>query len=299
MSRFALAVGLLVIIAQSSARLAPHGGSAATALRVGGGGSDAALGLEPLPLSGQVALVTGGGRGIGAAISLKLAERGARVVITYREDGAAAEATMASLPGSGHAAHRCDVCDADAVEALVAKVGDDLGGLDIVVNNAGVYVDHPILETSYADWRRTFALTTSVNLIGPANVMYCAAHHMAARGVEGKIINVSSRGAVRGEPKTPAYGASKAGLNSMSQSLAQQLAPSGIVVGVVAPGFVETDMARAVLDGPDGDGIRSQSGFRRVATVDEVAEAVVFFTTPGATWCTGAVLDCNGASYLH
>ena len=174
-----------------------------------------------------------------------------------------------------------------------------VGGLDVVVNNAGVFVEHPILETSYADWRANFEETARVNLHGPANVCYCAARSMAARGVRGKIVNVGSRGALRGEPRCPAYGATKAALHALSQSLAAALAPAGIVVAAVAPGFVETDMAAAVLDGPDGDGIRAQSGFGRVAAVDEVAEAVAFFTSPGATWCTGAVLDCNGASYLH
>ena len=265
----------------------------------GGDKLDDIITIEPLPLAGQVALVTGGGRGIGAAIARALATRGAAVAIVYRDDEAAAAATAAALPGAGHATYRCDVGDGDAVAATIAAVEADLGGLDVVVNNAGVFVEHPILETSYADWRANFEETARVNLHGPANVCYCAARSMAARGVRGKIVNVGSRGALRGEPRCPAYGATKAALHALSQSLAVALAPAGIVVAAVAPGFVETDMAAAVLDGPDGDGIRAQSGFGRVAAVDEVAEAVAFFTSPGATWCTGAVLDCNGASYLH
>ncbi|KAH8070341.1 L-xylulose reductase [Aureococcus anophagefferens] len=226
------------------------------------------------------------------------ARRGRRDRLPRRRGRWAGGDAAAALPGA-HGTYRCDVGDGDAVAATIAAVEADLGGLDVVVNNAGVFVEHPILETTYADWRANFEATARVNLHGPANVCYCAARSMAARGVRGKIVNVGSRGALRGEPRCPAYGATKAALNALSQSLAVALAPAGIVVAVVAPGFVETDMAAAVLAGPDGDGIRAQSGFGRVATVDEVAEAVAFFTSPGATWCTGAVLDCNGASYLH
>ncbi|KAH8054286.1 L-xylulose reductase [Aureococcus anophagefferens] len=261
----------------------------------GGDKLDDIITIEPLPLAGQVALVTGGGRGIGAAIARALATRGAAVAIVYRDDEAAAVAAAAALPSAGHGTYRCDVGDGDAVAATIAAVEADLGGLDVVVNNAGVFVEHPILETTYADWRANFEATARVNLHGPANVCYCAARSMAARGVRGKIVNVGSRGALRGEPRCPPTARRRAG----GPVLAVALAPAGIVVAVVAPGFVETDMAAAVLAGPDGDGIRAQSGFGRVATVDEVAEAVAFFTSPGATWCTGAVLDCNGASYLH
>jgi NAD(P)-dependent dehydrogenase (short-subunit alcohol dehydrogenase family) len=115
----------------------------------------------------------------------------------------------------------------------------------------------------------------------------------------GKIISVSSRGAFRGEPEGPAYGASKAGLNAMSQSLAQRLAPHNITVGVVAPGFVQTEMAARVLDTPEGDSIRAQSPYGRVATPEEVAHAVLFLASDGAEFSTGTIIDVNGASYLR
>ena len=115
----------------------------------------------------------------------------------------------------------------------------------------------------------------------------------------GKIINITSRGAFRGEPNAPAYGASKAGLNAMSQSLAQYLAPYNIFVGVVAPGFVETDMARDYLEGAGGEAIRNQSPLQRVAQPEEVAYPVLFLASEGAEWLTGAILDANGASYLR
>ena len=112
-------------------------------------------------------------------------------------------------------------------------------------------------------------------------------------------MNISSRGAFRGEPDAPAYGASKAALNSMSQSLAQALAPHNIFVSVVAPGWVDTDMAAESLAGPEGDQIRCESPLNRVASADEVAHAVLFLASEGADFVTGSILDVNGASYLR
>ena len=122
-------------------------------------------------------------------------------------------------------------------------------------------------------------------------------HLVAAGG--GAVVNVSSRGAFRGEPDCPAYGASKAGLNAFGQSMALALAPQGISVTTVAPGFVETDMAREVLDGPDGDAVRAQSPFGRVARPEEVADAVLWLASPAARFASGTVVDVNGASYLR
>ena len=132
---------------------------------------------------------------------------------------------------------------------------------------------------------------------GAANVTWCAVQYMKATG--GRIVNVTSRGAYRGEPRHPAYGASKAGLNSFGQSMARALAPFGIAVASVAPGFVETAMARPDLDSGRGEEIRAQSPFNRVATTAEVAAAVVYLASEQAEWASGAVLDLNGASYLR
>jgi NAD(P)-dependent dehydrogenase (short-subunit alcohol dehydrogenase family) len=115
----------------------------------------------------------------------------------------------------------------------------------------------------------------------------------------GRVVNVGSRGAFRGEPQVPAYGASKAGVHSLGQSLALSLGRHGIAVTSVAPGFVATDMAAGVLDGPDGDAVRAQSPFGRVARPEEVAGAVVWLASPDAEWAAGAVVDLNGASYLR
>lgn len=243
-------------------------------------------------------LVTGASRGIGRGIALQFAAAGARVAVHYQTNQSAAEATLAELPGTGHTLCAGDVADPDAVSQLVAKTVTDLGGLDILVNNAGIFEAHPVDEVSYEDWQHHWQRTLTVNLTGPANLCWHAVQHMRQSG-GGRIVNVSSRGAFRGEPRCPAYGASKAGLNALTQSLAQQLAPLGIFVGAVAPGFVETDMASTVLEGPGGDAVRWQSPLGRVAKPKEVAHAVLFLASAGAEFSTGAIIDVNGASYLR
>ncbi len=180
---------------------------------------------------------------------------------------------------------------------MVDDAAARLGGLDVLVNNAGVFTAHPIAEVSYADWQEQWQSTLGINLIGAANVTWCAVQHLKERG--GAIINVSSRGAFRGEPASPAYGASKAGLNAFGQSLAIALAPYGIAVSAVAPGFVATDMTNEHLKPPRGDEIRAQSPFGRVADPDEIAAAVFYLASAPAQWASGAVLDLNGASYLR
>jgi NAD(P)-dependent dehydrogenase (short-subunit alcohol dehydrogenase family) len=209
----------------------------------------------------------------------------------------------------------------------------------VLVNNAGIYGGHPVLGTSYEEWQAAWQATLGVNLTGAANVTWCAVRHMVAGGAGragsagqtgnagqagsagqagdagraggagradgagqaggGRIVNVGSRGAYRGEPAHPAYGASKAGLHAFGQSLAVALAPHGITVAAVAPGYVATDMTAEELATPAGDVIRAQSPFNRVATPREVAAAVVYLASPESAWSSGAVLDLNGASYLR
>ena len=249
--------------------------------------------------AGKIVLVTGGSRGIGRAIVQQFAERGARVAVHYHSNLAAAEATMASLPGGPHLIVQADMKDAAGLEAMVNTVAAQMGRLDILVNNAGIFEDHPVAETSYEDWQASWQRVIETNLIGAANASYCAARVMMKQEGNGRIVNVSSRGAFRGEPLGPAYGASKAGMNAMGQSLAKYLAPFNIFVGTVAPGFVETDMAADHLAGPEGDGIRTQSPLNRVAKPEEVAYAVLFLASDGAEFMTGAIIDVNGASYLR
>jgi len=249
-------------------------------------------------MSERAVLITGGSRGIGAAIARAFAGNGDRVALHHRDSGSLAAAVSESLPGDGHVVVQAELSDADEVRRMVDEAADRLGGLDVVVNNAGIYRSHPVADVGYEEWRDAWQQTLGVNLLGPANVIWCAVRHMIPRG-GGRIVNVSSRGAFRGEPTHPAYGASKAGLNALSQSLAAPLAAHGIAVTAVAPGYVETDMAADRLNSPEGDSIRAQSPFNRVATPEEIASAVLWLASAEAEWASGAILDLNGASYLR
>ncbi|MEO3870159.1 SDR family oxidoreductase [Nonomuraea sp. B12E4] len=247
-------------------------------------------------MSGRGVLVTGASRGIGRAISVAFAAQGDRVAIHHRDSAKEADGLLGELPGQGHTVVRADLADPGAVRDMVEAAAGTLGGIDILVNNAGVFLSHPITEMSYEEWQQAWRRTLDVNLVGAANATWCAVRHMPEGG---RIVNVSSRGAFRGEPDSPAYGASKAGMNAFGQSLAISLAPRGIAVATVAPGFVETDMTNEHLKAPRGDAIRAQSPFGRVARPEEIAAAVVYLASPAAEWASGAVLDLNGASYLR
>ncbi len=247
---------------------------------------------------GRAVLVTGGARGIGRALVEAFAGQGDRVAVHFGSSADLAAEILTGLPGQGHVAVQADLADPVAVRRMVDAAAEALGGLDVLVNNAGVYTPHPITEVSYEEWQAAWRDTLAVNLVGAANATWCAVQHMIPGG-GGRIINVSSRGAFRGEPGQPAYGASKAGLNAFGQSLARALAPHGIAVTTVAPGFVQTDMAATSLAGARGEEIRQQSPFGRVATPEEIAAAVLYLASPEAEWASGTIVDLNGASYLR
>lgn len=251
-----------------------------------------------MDFTGKVVLVTGASRGIGRVIAQGFAQHGARVAIHYNSHRAAAEETLASMAGEGHGIYQANVADANAVKALVDSVIAEMDGLDILINNAAIYTEHPVTSVSYDEWQAQWAAILATNLVGAANLIYCAAQHMMARG-GGRVVNVSSRGAFRGEPAAPAYGASKAGMNAMGQSLAIALAPHNIGIVTVAPGWVATDMATEHLAGPQGDSIRAQSPLKRVAEPEDVAAVVLFYASDESFFSTGAVVDVNGASYLR
>lgn len=246
----------------------------------------------------KTVLITGASGGIGKATAVAFAQAGAKVVIHYHQQQAQAEQLRNSLSGTGHITVGADVADATAVEKMVAQARAQLGRIDILVNNAGIYKEHPLNSTNYQDWQNIWQQIVNINLIGAVNVSYCVARHMMKNNC-GRIINVTSRGAFRGEPTATAYGASKAALNSFSQSLAQHLAPYGIAVTAVAPGFVETDMTRSLLQSPQGETIRHQSPFNRVARPEEVANTILFLASEEAEFLTGGIVDVNGASYLR
>lgn len=242
-------------------------------------------------------LVTGASGGIGAAVAHAFAELGDRVAVHCNSAVDAARKVLAELPGDGHALVRGDI--ASAAAALVESTVEQLGGVDVLVNNAAVQVPaHPV-SVGFAEWQAAWRRTFEVNVLGVADLTHQVAAVMVEQGTGGRIVNVGSRGAYRGEPDHPAYGASKAALHAMGQSLAVSLAKHRIAVASVAPGFVRTDRVADRLAGESGKAIAEQSPFGRVALPSEVAAAVVYLASREALWASGTVLDLNGASYLH
>lgn len=246
----------------------------------------------------QKVLITGSSRGIGRAAAQLFAQAGAQVVVHYHRNEAAGRETLDSLTGSGHHLLQADLAEPDQVRRLVQTAHSLLERLDVLVNNAGIFLPHPFAEMPFNEWLATWQRTLNTNLTGAAVACYTAAEYMKDQG-QGKIINVGSRGAFRGEAGQPGYGASKAGLHAMGQSLAQALGPHGITVHSVAPGFVETAMARPHLQGEAGEAVKRQSPLERVATVMDVANAIAYLASPAAEFTTGCILDINGASYLR
>ncbi len=246
----------------------------------------------------NTALVTGSSRGIGKAAAQVLAQHGWRVVVHYNSNAAAAREMVASLPGSDHFSIQADLGISIDCRRMMQEVLERVGKLDLLVNNAGIYDLHPPTETGEQEWMNAWERTLQVNLTSPALLCYLSAQHMMKnRG--GRVINISSRGAFRGEPDAPGYGASKAGLNAMSQSFAKAFAPHGVLFFVVAPGWVETDMAAPYLNGSDVDVSAGQSPLGRMATPGELAATIYFLATDAPASMTGAIIDVNGASYLR
>ena len=246
-------------------------------------------------MTGRI-LITGGSRGIGAAIARRFAADGWRVAVHFHASPEAAGEVLGSLHGTGHVAVRADLRDPAAISGMVEEAVAGLGGLDVVVINAGVFFDHPIDEVDFETWLDAWRQTLDINLLAPALVSWHAVRHM---GPGGRIINVGSRGAFRGEPHSPAYGASKAGIAAFGQSLAKYLGARGIAVTTVAPGFVETDMATEAMAGEGGAVRRAESPFGRIAHPDEIAATIAFLASPEAEWVSGGIIDLNGASYLR
>lgn len=244
-------------------------------------------------------LITGGSRGIGRACAELFSKLNANVIITYKSNLAEADRTLKLLNQQRtNSAYQLDISKPDDIESFFKKMSADYPVLDVLVNNAGIFVEHKIDEVSFAEWQQTWRNTIDTNLTGVSNLCYFAARQMILQN-HGKIVNISSRGAFRGEPDHPAYGASKAGLNAFSQSLALALGKHQISVGCIAPGFVETDMTAAYLQSEAGILIKKQSPMDRVAKPEEVARLVAVFASEGLEFMTGGIVDLNGASYLR
>ena len=251
-------------------------------------------------LEGKTILVTGGSRGIGRASVLLLAGSGARIIFQYAENNKAAKQILEELNkfSPGHLAIKCDFKTPDSLDSFTDEVLSKVERVDVLVNNAGIYLEKPFKDISFTEWKSIWDQTISVNLTSVANLSFLLSKHMIEKG-GGKIINVSSRGAFRGEPDAPAYGASKAGLNSLGQSMAKALGPYNIFVYTLAPGFVETDMAKDALLRSGSDSIIRQSPLNRVASPDEIARMIAFLSDDGCEYLTGCIIDINGASYLR
>jgi len=249
-------------------------------------------------LKNKTILITGSSRGIGKSTALMLSDAGATIIIHCKENIKAAEQTLSELCPGKHFIVQADLSDVEAIKKLVDEVYQKVGKLDVLVNNVGTHTDLPIATTEFDRWFEIWNHTIATNLSGLAHLSFLVSKKMMKQG-GGRIINVSSRGAFRGEPNSLAYGASKAGINSFGQSMAKALAPHGVFVYTVAPGFVETDLTAHTLDGPLGNEIRMQSPFERVAKPKEVAKIILFFASEAPEFMTGCIVDINGASYLR
>jgi len=244
-------------------------------------------------MKGQVALVTGASRGIGQAISLKLAAEGIFVVATATSE-TGAEATVAAIVAQGGAAQavKLDVTNSSEVEALFKKIISEQGRLDILVNNAGITKDGLMMRMKDSDWDSVL----DTNLKGSFNCLREASKIMT-KARYGRVVNISSVVGEMGNPGQVNYCASKAGLFGLTKSAARELAKRNITVNAVAPGFIETDMT-ADLPEKGREALLQNIPMARLGSVDDVAYAVRFLVSPQAAYITGQVLSVNGGMYM-
>jgi 3-oxoacyl-[acyl-carrier protein] reductase len=248
---------------------------------------------DATPLTGQVALVTGASRGIGAAIAKELAAAGATVVVNYASSPAAAEAVVAEITAAGGKAwaHQANVADEDQVEAMVKDVLAKEGRLDVLVNNAGITRDGLLMRMKSADWQSVIDL----NLTG---VFLCtrAVSRSMLKARSGRIINITSVVGLMGNPGQANYSAAKAGVIGLTRSSAAEFASRGVTVNAVAPGFITTDMTKDLNVEP----ILSAIPLGRMGSPDEVASAVRFLAAdPAAAYMTGQVLQVDGGMVMR
>jgi 3-oxoacyl-[acyl-carrier protein] reductase len=247
-------------------------------------------------LEGRVALVTGGSRGIGRAICEALGRRGATVVVNYASRQDAAEDTAAAIAAAGGTAvvARFDVADAAQVTDAIKAIGKDHGGLDVLVNNAGVAINGLVMRFKDEQWSRTL----DVNLAGAFYCARAAATLLLKARDRGRIVNVTSVVGEAGNGGQSAYAASKAGLVGLTKSLALELASRGVTVNAVSPGFIETDMTAEHLPDAQRDKLLERIPLGRIGGAAEVADAVSFLCGPEAAYITGQVLRVNGGMLM-
>jgi 3-oxoacyl-[acyl-carrier protein] reductase len=248
-----------------------------------------------IDLTGKSALVTGGARGIGRAVCLMLARAGASVAVNYRVESPSANLLVDEIEAAGGEAFAlsADVSKRVDAEMLVDETVARFGGIDILVNNAGIWRSSPIEEMSDAEWEEMIA----VNQTGTFNCIRAAVPPMK-EARSGRIINISSTAGQRGEPFSSHYAATKGAVISLTKSIAAELAPFGILVNCVAPGWVVTDMTRDDLLGARRESILQTIPLSRAGTADEIAGAVLFLASELSTFVTGEVLNVNGGAVL-
>jgi NAD(P)-dependent dehydrogenase (short-subunit alcohol dehydrogenase family) len=249
-----------------------------------------------LDLSGRTVLITGASRGIGAETARRMAAAGARVIVNYHGSDAAADAVVRDI-GERAIAIKADVADPADVKRLIDEVVSRFGSIDVLVNNAAIFEYNPFDGDDYAAWQQGWRRTFDLNVFAAANAAWLAMQSMRRSG-GGKIINVASRAAWRGETEFADYGASKAALVNLTRSIARACAKDNIVASCVAPGFIETEMAKPELDA-HRDEILSQIPLRRVGSVDDVAGVILFLASPMADYLNGVTIDINGGSWFQ
>ena len=248
-----------------------------------------------IALEGKVALVTGGSRGIGEAIAVSLAAAGASVAVSYATQREKAEDVVRRIEAKGGRAIalQADVVQENAVREIVAQTEAQLGPLDVVVANAGIWKKAVLPEMTLDQWDETL----DTNLKGVFLTTKHAARVMIPRK-SGRLVLISSTSGQRGEAFYSHYSASKGGIISLTKSLALELAPHGILVNCVAPGWVATDMTTETFSSPERAAVEATIPLRRPGTPDEIAGAVVFLASELATYITGEILNVNGGSVL-
>jgi 3-oxoacyl-[acyl-carrier protein] reductase len=245
-------------------------------------------------LKDQVAIVTGGSRGIGRAIALAFAAEGAKVAVVFRGSQEAADKVVGEIAqAAGSAiAVQADVADRASVKACVARVEQELGPVTILVNNAGVIADNLFVRMTPEEWQKV----VGTNLGGTYNFSHELAFPMMQRR-KGRIINVSSVAANYVNPGQANYAASKGAINSFTRALAVELAKRGVTVNAIAPGFIETDMSAAVRN-KAGDKLAKYIPMRRIGTPEDIARVAVFLAGPDSAYITGQVLTVDGGLSL-